>query len=740
MGEFSSHILTFVAGVGISFIITYILIKLKTLRSKERERRITCSIFEGMVSSQSFHAFATSVLKRLCSIFNLPAALMIEYNEHSKRFRLVGEYIGNIKELEYTDRELIEICDMAKVTAPPWNEIPCNRITIKRSEELKNINDTWNRFLSHIGSPKYMAFVPSKVEKFCGIVIVPWWEKPRKFPIKRVQQIEIVGKALQVAKEILAEKNKLRQLPKILETIGGYGLISLDTNLNIVSWNTGAMIIFGYTEKEATKMNLKDLIAEKEWEKLKEVVIPLVSKGGEWSGTFLMRGKTRIIIYADIAVYPIKENEELTGYMFIIRDKTTETHITSSFIEKEKSLKLIMDNLNDAIVMVNPKGMIIQANYKAAELFGYNNANELVGKNILGIVRYKEKEILEDLLEKSKNPLRKRQLLVGDIARGNRWYNIRVSSWFEGTRYGGSIIIFMDITERKELINKLQDFRKRMIEDMGYLHKLQMRLLPSKPISFDGVRFDYMVRESEWIGGDLIYFRVVKNRYVVAAVYDVSGHGIRSAALTFLLKEATDEAINLSKKPEDLRPSNALKIVNSRFEEMQKGYDIPLSFTCFYVFIDTRTMTMVYTNAASPDGMLIRNGKEIRLKRTRTIFGGIIPVDEIAEKEMQLQQGDKIFFSSDGLWEFENENGQSFQGHLEKFFAETSNLSVDEIIEKLKKELFDFSQIPPRDDISVAGIEIVGRRRRSGKKQSFDSGKRKKKESGRDTAEDNKNN
>jgi PAS domain S-box-containing protein len=122
----------------------------------------------------------------------------------------------------------------------------------------------------------------------------------------------------------------------LIDSLEGYAILSLDVKGNIMSWNTPAMKIFGYTDKEIigkpmSTLFTSDYIASKKFErKLKVAVKEGVAEDEKWyvkknNQTFWGKGR----------VFPLKDkNGHLKGFTKILRDLTDLQLTDQNRIEK----------------------------------------------------------------------------------------------------------------------------------------------------------------------------------------------------------------------------------------------------------------------------------------------------------------------------------------------------------------------------------------------------------------------
>lgn len=76
--------------------------------------------------------------------------------------------------------------------------------------------------------------------------------------------------------------------------------------------------------------------------------------------------------------YPVFNNKGLSTVQGAFEDVTLEYELKAKVKDKNNRLEAIMDNLNDAVITINQKGVIVHCNKTALSMFGYKH-NEMLG-------------------------------------------------------------------------------------------------------------------------------------------------------------------------------------------------------------------------------------------------------------------------------------------------------------------------------------------------------------------------
>jgi len=113
----------------------------------------------------------------------------------------------------------------------------------------------------------------------------------------------------------------------------------LSTNLqgNLVSWNRGAQLLFGYTKDEIIGKNVAILHLKEDWERDKKN-LAIILKNAEHEDELRLITKSKKIIYAHLSLSQLKDEKgKLIGLVGYIKDITERTKALEK-LQKQKSM------------------------------------------------------------------------------------------------------------------------------------------------------------------------------------------------------------------------------------------------------------------------------------------------------------------------------------------------------------------------------------------------------------------
>jgi PAS domain S-box-containing protein len=160
-------------------------------------------------------------------------------------------------------------------------------------------------------------------------------------------------------------------------------IIGMHPDLTVFSWNAGAAKIFGYSATEAAGRIITDLISPKRNTRIRHNLDQTLS--GEQVRTFesLCRNRGGSHFYGTLTISPVlDDNGGIFGVILIARDTTDRKRMQGALKESEQKYRSLFETMAQAVLTIDPRGDIIDANPAAEQLFGVSR-NQLIGKSAL---------------------------------------------------------------------------------------------------------------------------------------------------------------------------------------------------------------------------------------------------------------------------------------------------------------------------------------------------------------------
>ncbi len=261
--------------------------------------------------------------------------------------------------------------------------------------------------------------------------------------------------------------------------------------------------------------------------------------------------------------------------------------------------------------------------------------------------------------------------------------------------------------EQIQYIKTMQKEHKELTSikgDLAVAREIQQAILPRifPPFPEETASMDIAasMNAAKDVGGDFYDFFRIDSDSIGFTIADVSGKGVPAAifmAVARTLLRAT--GIRAVSPAECMTYSNALlsqEAVNNMF------------VTMFYGIYNIRTGEVTYANAGHNPPYLVRaDGSVEMLPLSKDIVAGAFDDFQYSQESLQLEPGDTLLLYTDGVTEAINTEDKEYgEGRLEKQLAQCSNLSCQEIIDKVKEDVKAFAgEAEQSDDITLFALK-----------------------------------
>jgi sigma-B regulation protein RsbU (phosphoserine phosphatase) len=194
-------------------------------------------------------------------------------------------------------------------------------------------------------------------------------------------------------------------------------------------------------------------------------------------------------------------------------------------------------------------------------------------------------------------------------------------------------------------------------------------------------------------------------------ICDVTGHGIRAALVTAMIRALAEEL-----KPLARDPGMFLRKLNSDLCSILKTTGSPMLTTAFYLVADWTTGVMRFANAGHPKPLFIRRSTA-RVEPLVNVTGqsqpalGLFDDPAYQTTAVTLTPGDFVMLFTDGLYEVQGLNEELYS-------QERMMLDVQNLLPKHAADLFDALLDAIRafsvdhefaDDVCLVGMEYTGK-------------------------------
>src|SRR5205085_65222 len=157
-----------------------------------------------------------------------------------------------------------------------------------------------------------------------------------------------------------------------------------------------------------------------------------------------------------------------------------------------------------------------------------------------------------------------------------------------------------------------------MRQDLRSAARLQRAMLPRKAIQNSRVRAAWTYSPTDELGGDAIGLELIGDRYLIAYVIDVSGHGVPAALLSVTAMHAlapAGEGASLLLGPQGSNGCGSVQSPALTVTELNRRFcasDNDGRFLTMVLFaLDTHTGRATFARAGHPLPVLLRAGSVI---------------------------------------------------------------------------------------------------------------------------------
>lgn len=194
---------------------------------------------------------------------------------------------------------------------------------------------------------------------------------------------------------------------------------------------------------------------------------------------------------------------------------------------------------------------------------------------------------------------------------------------------------------------------ERMSQELATARKIQQAMLPAAAPFDKSLNIDFYLETSTEVGGDYFDFLPLGDNKLAFVIGDVTGHGVPAALLMAVIKSCLHTQVLTNHKVADVMTIANSILHQSSFERR--------FMTFFYSILDTETGRLTYANAGHLYPYLYRQATgELYTLEMASYPLGVRPMLVVHEKEVMLEQGDVLFFYSDGIIEAKSPEGEEF--------------------------------------------------------------------------------
>ena len=266
---------------------------------------------------------------------------------------------------------------------------------------------------------------------------------------------------------------------------------------------------------------------------------------------------------------------------------------------------------------------------------------------------------------------------------------------------------------------ELRDANQRIHEGLQAAARVQQSMLPRQNIVTPRVRTAWKYVPTDELAGDAIGLHLIDDRYLVAYVLDVSGHGVPAALLSVSAMHSMEPIPQATSLLRDMtgadgrlgtvrHPGKIATALNGRF---RAGENDGRFITMILCVLDTHDGRLSMTSAGHPMPFVLRGNQAIAVPAAGDVPIAIMEGVEYEEATLQLEPGDRVCLFSDGIVEQIDAAGDVQYGasRLCEFLISRSAVPAQQVVAEVPGELETWGGSGSfDDDVSLVVIEWLG--------------------------------
>jgi len=240
--------------------------------------------------------------------------------------------------------------------------------------------------------------------------------------------------------------------------------------------------------------------------------------------------------------------------------------------------------------------------------------------------------------------------------------------------------------------------------------------LPDEHVDVEGAEFMWHYRPCDELAGDGLNVFKCDDENVAMYVMDVSGHGVAAALLSVSVTHHLSQLIGSSDESAqcDMTADNVVSPawlasnLNTLFPMQSVGRHY---FTFVYGVLNIKTRQFCFVSAGSPGPLVVHADGTSEVHDVPAVPIGMFPDSEYVDTVIQLQQGDRLYLHSDGLYEERHpETREEFgRARMQQALCAAAGAPFIVSLDKLLQSVIDWHGSEAlSDDVAVMAVSVKG--------------------------------
>jgi sigma-B regulation protein RsbU (phosphoserine phosphatase) len=265
---------------------------------------------------------------------------------------------------------------------------------------------------------------------------------------------------------------------------------------------------------------------------------------------------------------------------------------------------------------------------------------------------------------------------------------------------------------------RLQQAHDRIQRDLNAAARVQQAMLPRGNILTGRARTAWAYVPTDELAGDAIGLHLIDDRYLVAYVIDVSGHGVPAALLSVTAMHYMEPNPPASSLLRDLTergglgtvrlPSQVATELNQHFRPDSSDARYLTMILCV---LDTHDGRLCVSSAGHMLPLIVRADRLVTLDDVGGLPIGLLAEGQYEDSFVQLASGDRVYLYSDGIVEQFGATGAELFGleRLEGLLRCDRSRSIDQVVTGAVDSLAGWAGGRRfADDVTLVALEWQG--------------------------------